>query len=154
MRFSLMQPILVTLLRGEQGSVMIETALSYMAVMTCILGIVECCMMTYTYSVYGDAARMGVRYAIFHGTDSSNCSGPSTGCTDSTGANVTTYVENYAANYKTFITGMTVTPTYPDNSSAPPSRVAVTINYTYKPLFNFPGTSVTFQVSSQGRILY
>lgn len=138
----------------EQGSTLIETALSYMLMMSFLLGIIECCMMVYTYSVYSDAARQAVRYATFHGVDSSSCSGPSTGCGDPSGTNVVNYATSYAQPFRAFITGMTVLVAYPDGSSATPSRVSVTIQYNYKPLFNLPGTSHVFQVSSQGRILY
>lgn len=139
----------------DGGSVLIETAITYMMVMTCVLGIIECCLMTYTYSVYSDAARHGVRYATFHGTDSSNCSGPSTGCADATGANVVSDVTTYSSNYAAYVSGMNVQVNYPDAAgSAPPSRVLVTITYTYKPLFHFPGANHTFVVSSEARILY
>ena len=139
----------------EQGSVLIETALSFMLMMTCVLGIIECCMMTYTYSVYADAARYGVRYATFHGANSSNCSGPTTGCGDPTGANVVSGVTSYASNYSTPVSGMAVAVSYPDTGgSTTPSRVLVTITYTYLPIFHFPGANHTFQVVSQGRIIY
>jgi Flp pilus assembly protein TadG len=138
--------------RQESGSAAIETALSYMLVMTCVLGIIECSMMVYTYSVYADAARVGVRYATIHGADSSNCSGP--GCTDSTGANVASAVTTYAALFTTPASGLNVTVNYPDGSCATPSRVSVTVAYTYVPLFHFPGTQAAFSAMSQGRIIY
>jgi len=139
----------------QSGSAAIETALSYMLMMTCTLGIIECCMMAYTYGVYSDAARHGVRYAAIHGADSSHCSGPSTGCGDPTGANVVSNVTGYASGYVAPISGMTVQVSYPDvGGCTAMSRVIVTITYTYMPLFKVPGTSHVFQVSSQGRILY
>ena len=139
--------------RQEDGAVLIETALVYMLMMTCVLGIIELCMMTYTYSVYADAARQGVRYATFHGKNSgANCSGP--GCTDSSGGNVVSVVTAYAAGYTAPVSGMTIVPNYPDGTNAPPSRVTVTIRYTYQPLFLLPGASHVFQVSSQGRIFF
>ncbi len=123
--------------------------------MTCVMGIMEFCVMTYTYAVYADAARRGVRYATIHGSDSSNCSGPSSGCGDSTGANVVSAVKSYASAYTNPISGMTVQVSYPDSGGCtPPSRVIVTITYNYAPLFHYPGTSHVFQVISQGRILY
>ena len=142
------------ILRDEDGSVLIETALSLMLIMTVVLGIIECCMMVYSYSVYADAARQGVRYAIVHGTASSSCSGPSSGCADSAGANVAALVKSYASSYTAPVAGLTVLATYPDHSSAAPSRVMVTVTYTYIPLFHMPGTSAVFTATSAGRILY
>jgi Flp pilus assembly protein TadG len=139
----------------EQGAVAIETALGFMLIMTCVLGIIECCMMVYTYSVCADAARHGVRYATLHGTNSVSCSGPSTGCADTTAANVVSDVTNYASAFSAPAASMTVTVSYPDlGGSTTPSRVVVTIAYVYQPLFRFPGTPTNFQVSSQGRIIY
>lgn len=140
---------------SESGSVAIETALSFMLIMTMVLGIIELSVMAYTYSVLGEAARQGVRYATIHGSASSNCSGPSTGCADSTAANVVSSVTRYANNYARNVSGMQVQVTYPDTGgSTAPSRVTVAITYTYQPLFHVIGTSPTFHVSSQGRILY
>jgi Flp pilus assembly protein TadG len=139
---------------GESGVAIVETALCITLIMTCMLAIVECCMMGYTYSTYEDAAEQGVRYATMHGTDSSNCSGPSQGCADSTGLNVQNAVSTFASSYVQHVSGMTIGVTYPDSTSTPLSRVMVTVTYTYKPLFGLPGFSHVFTVTSEGRILY
>jgi Flp pilus assembly protein TadG len=125
-----------------------------MVMMTMLLGIMECCMMGYSYSVLEDAAREGVRYAIIHGTDSSSCSGPSTGCGDSTGANVVSDVKTYAGVFTKSASNITVTVSYPDGTSTAESRVQVTITETYQPVFHLPLTAQTMTVSSEGRILY
>lgn len=140
---------------SESGSVTIETALSFMLVMTMVLGIIELCIMAYTYSVLADAARHGVRYATIHGASSSNCSGPSIGCKDSSAANVVNDVTIYANNFSRNISGMTVQVIYPDaGGSTTPSRVTVSITYTYQSMFHVLGSGPAFHVSSQGRILY
>ena len=133
---------------------MIETVLGFMVTMTMVLGIIECCMMAYTYAALEDAAREGVRYAAIHGTDSTNCSGPSSGCGDSAGANVVSDVTAYASQLAGNLGGMSVVVTYPDGVSTATSRVQVAITYTYQSLFNYPSGSHLLQVSSQGRIIY
>lgn len=140
--------------KGEDGSLLIETALSLLVALPAVLWMFELCMLSYTYSVLGDAARQGVRYAIVHGTDNSNCSGPSNGCGDSAGVNVVTVVKNSAAYSFHNLTNMTVQVNYPDASSSPPSRVNVTVNYTYVPYFKLPGIVHNLQLSAQGRIIY
>ncbi len=145
---------LVDGMRGTSGAVAVETALGFMLIMAMVLGIIECCMMAYTYAVLEDAAREGVRYASIHGTDSSSCSGPSTGCADSSAANVVSDVTSYAANYVGNLTGISVTVNYPDGASTATSRVQVAIVYTYQPLFNYPGMSHVLSVSSEGRIMF
>ncbi len=70
------------LLHDELGSMLIEFSLSVWTVFLVTFLIFEFCMTVYTYSVLGNAAREGVRYAIVHGSDSATCSGPGTGCGD------------------------------------------------------------------------
>jgi hypothetical protein len=140
-------------LRGEQGSVAIEGAVSLMVLVTITVGFLELCVMSYTYSVMAESAREGVRYAIVHGTDSSSCSGPSTGC-DATAANVKSDVAAYAANFSTRLSNMVVTVTYPDGTSTGTSRVQVSIRETYQPAFHVPGVTPTLTFTSAGRILY
>ncbi len=141
-------------LREESGSILIETALGFMLIMAMVLGIIEISMMAYTYAALEDATREGVRYASIHGADSTNCSGPSQGCTDSTGANVVTDVTTYASGLVGNLSNLAVTVTYPDGTSTATSRVQVAIGYNYQPLFwNAIGSHV-LQVSSEGRIMY
>ncbi|MGH9617678.1 MAG: TadE/TadG family type IV pilus assembly protein [Acidobacteriaceae bacterium] len=139
---------------SEEGSLVIETALSLLVVVPLVFWFFELCMMTYTYSVLGDAARQGVRYAIVHGTDSGNCSGPSIGCADLSGANVVAVVDNAAAMSFHNLSDMTVQVSYPDLSSAPSSRVNVTVDYTYVPYIKLPWILHSVELSAQGRISY
>lgn len=139
---------------SEEGSLLIETALSLLLIMPMVFWLFEMCMMTYTYSVLGDAARQGVRYAVVHGTDSGNCSGPSIGCADASGANVVAVVDSAAALSFHDLTDMTVQVTYPDLASTPQSRVDVTVDYTYVPYFKLPWVLHPAELSAEGRISY
>ena len=140
-------------MRDERGSIMIETTLGFMVMMSMVLGIMECSMMAYTFSVMEDSAREGVRYATVHGIDSSSCAGPSSGC-DAAAANVVSDVKTYAKTFTGGLNTMTVTVTYPDGASTATSRVKVALSCTYQPVFHFPGSAHLLQVSSEGRILY
>ncbi len=111
-------------------------------------------MVVYTYNVLGDAARQGVRYAIVHGNDSSACSGPQSGCSDKSGANVTAVVNQYAVMSFHSMTGMTVAVTYPDGDSKPPDRVLVQVTYPYVPYLYLPGLTPTLYLSAEGRVIY
>lgn len=149
---------LVPRLRREMdGSAMIETSMALLLVFPMFVFAFEVCMFTYTQAVLGEAARAGVRYAIVHGTDSTACSGPSTGCGDSSGANVVSTVQNYAAqSMQAGGNGLAVTVSYPDASSAPPTRVNVTVKYTYSPFFasNGSGIALPMYATAEGRIVY
>lgn len=145
--------------RGERGQTLVEFALSIILVMILIIGSIEMIVMIYTYTVLADAAKEGVRYGIVHGTGlgAGNCSGPGGGgvtCTDSTGANVTTAVRNFAALSFHDKSAMTVSPTYPDASSVAPSRVRVTVSYVYQPLFGLGWPTVTVNAAAEGRIAF
>ncbi len=143
------------LLREEDGAVQVESALCYGIIFVLMLGVMQFCMMIYTYGVYAEAARVGVRYAVAHGTDnSSSCSGPTVGCSDSAGANVITAVKTYAAGYISAVPGMQISASYPDSSSTPPSRIVIKINYTYVPFVTLAGFRQSFQITVQGRIWY
>src|SRR5258708_38792819 len=81
----------------EDGQAMVETALSLILAFSLAFLLFEASMLAYTYSVMNNAAREGVRYAIAHGSDSSNCSGPSPGCGDTAATHVIDVVQSYAA---------------------------------------------------------
>jgi len=139
----------------ENGSTLLEFSISVWTLLLVTFLIFEFCMTIYTYSVLCDAAREGVRYAIAHGTDSSLCSGPSTGCSDSSGSNVITVVNGYAGVSFHNISAMTVTPSWPDGTSTPSSRVVVTISYAYVPYLSLPGFNPpTMRVTAEGRIVF
>ena len=139
----------------ERGSALLEFSLSVWMLFLMTFLIFEFCMTVYTYSVLSNAAREGVRYAVVHGTDNSSCSGPSSGCSDSSGSNVTAVVNSYAALSFHNISGMTVTPSWPDGTSSPSSRVIVKIAYPYVPYLQLPGFNApTMNVVAEGRIVF
>lgn len=143
-----------TLRTDTRASVQVETTFALLLAIPLLFTVFELCAFTYTQALLGDAARVGVRYAIVHGTDSTSCSGPSSGCADSSGANVISMVQTYAGGLMNVLSNVTVTPSWPDSSSAPPSRVSVTVTYTYSPIFANVGPSIAMQSTAEGRIVY
>ncbi len=141
-----------SLLTGSRGQAQVEFVLSILFLLIFIFGIFEMTMFVYTYNVLADSAKEGVRYAIVHGSDSSNASGP--GCADSSGTNVQAVVNNYAEYSFHDVSGMTVTTKWPDSSCVAPSRVRVTVSYPYKPLLNLGWPTVTVNAAAEGRIVY
>jgi hypothetical protein len=49
---------------------------------------------------------------------------------------------------------MTVTPTYPDGSSKPSSRVRVVVTYPYQPFFGLGWPTVTVNAAAEGKIYF
>jgi hypothetical protein len=138
-----------------RGSMLIEFALSIWTLFLLTFLIFEFCMTVYTYSVLGNAAREGVRYAIVHGSDSSSCSGPGSGCNDAAGSNVSAVVKSYATVTFHDLSGMTVTPSWPDGTSTPSSRIIISISYPYISYLTLPGfQSPNMQVTAEGRIVF
>ena len=144
----------VSFVRDDAGTMIVEFALSALIGLTLMLGIIEVSSLLYTYNVIGNAARDGLRYAVIHGTDSGLCSGPSSGCADSTGANIVTVVQNTAQYSFHDVSRLSVTPSWPDSSSAPGSRVKVQVTYTYVPYVHIAGLSPQISTVSEGRIVF
>src|ERR1700722_12356327 len=62
----------MTRLRGEEGSALVEFAISSTVLFLCLFGILGLCGALYTYNFVVDAAHEATRYAIVRG---SSCSG-------------------------------------------------------------------------------
>ena len=145
-------------LRGfqrEQGQAQVEFALSIMVVLVTVFFSWELLMAMYTASVMADAAKEGVRYAIVHGSNSTLCSGPnlSNPCAyDAPGDQVVSTVKAYAKASLHDTSAISVTVSYPDGSNEPPSRVAVTVTYSYVPYINLP-FAPTLTTKAAGRIV-
>src|SRR5437667_5112647 len=144
--------------KRQAGQAAVEFALVIVFLVLFLVSFIEITALVYTYSVLADSAKEGVRYAVVHGTLSSACSGPGAPgvpCADGAAANVSGRVTSYATgSLNNTTTGMTVTPTYPDGTSTPSSRVRVVVSYTYQPLFGLGWPTVTVNAASEGRIAF
>ncbi len=137
---------------------MIELALiSFMFIMI-LLSIVELGRMVLVYTTIANAARVGARYAITHGSDRTGSgidgpSGPGTPCTCS---QIQTVVQNFSSAGLLTSSNVTVTVNYPDGSNAPGNRVQIIASYPYDPLVAFFNSrfNVTFVSSSEGIITF
>lgn len=138
----------------EDGQAMVETAVSILLTIIVCFWLFEFSMLAYTYSVLNEATHEGVHYAITHGSDSSLCSGPTTGCGDTSATNVVNIVKTAAAASLHDMTAMKVTVSYPESSCKPSSLVTVTVAYSYLPYVNLAGLGTSVNMTAQGRIVY
>ena len=141
--------------REERGQAQVEFALSIMVVLFTVFCAWELLMAMYTASVMADAAKEGVRYAIVHGSNSTLCSGPnlSNPCaSDPSASEVVNTVKTYAQASLHDVSAISVTVSYPDGNNEPPSRVAVTVTYSYVPYINLP-FAPTLTTKAAGRIV-
>jgi Flp pilus assembly protein TadG len=139
----------------QNGQATLEMLVTLMVAFSLVFWLFELCMFTYTCAVLNDAAQDGVRYAIMHGTHSSNCSGPDTGCTNQAPySNIQRVVTTAASASLHNLSAMTVTVSYANSTAALGNPVAVKVAYTYVPYLNMPGLQDAVTLTSQGEILY
>lgn len=157
---------------SDRGQATIEFALVAILLLVMVFSIVETIFFISTYNVLADSAKEGVRYAIVHGVNNSQASGPTCPCLDIDGPPAPPgTIPGYGSGYgvvRTFAqysvhdvsgSNMTVTVTYPDPgtatkaANATPNRVQVVVAYPYKPFFGFGWPTVTVNASAEGRIM-
>jgi hypothetical protein len=106
---------------------------------------IEVDRMMLVYTSLGDAARMGLRYYIVHGDDSSDV--------------VTlTKVQDMVKSFATGVNANDLTINCVPNAcpSVPGTQVAVEVTYDYNPLFGFLGSrwGITLTASASGIVVY
>ena len=154
--------------RSGKGQATVEFALVIVFLMIFVLSLLELVLMMHTYNVLADSAKEGLRYAIVHGTQNSQASGPTCPCADIDGpAAPPGTVPGYRSGYgvvKTFaqyslhdVTNLNVSVSYPDTSNPPankaPNRVQVTVTYPYRAFFGLGWPTVTVNAAAEGRIV-
>ncbi len=142
--------------QAQAGQAVVEFALVILFLMVFLISFLEVTALVYTYSVLADSAKEGVRFGAVHGTLSSTCNGPGVpGVTCDGGATgVKTAVTTYASSSLHSTAAMTITPSYPDGTSTPSSRVRVVVSYPYEPFFGLGWPTVTVQAAAEGRIMF
>jgi Flp pilus assembly protein TadG len=154
--------------RGEEGSAILETALSIVVLFTFLFGIMETGFALYSYHFIADAAREGARYAIVRGSTAGTtpCAAPglatciAQGGTDT--GDIATYVKTLGfpginPSYMTvnsawsiYAHGTTCPVSPPCNSPGNLVRVIVTYNFPLNLPF-FPPK--TFAMSSTAAMI-
>jgi Flp pilus assembly protein TadG len=126
---------------GARGQALVETALTCALFLTLLLGVIEFGYAFYCYDQVSEAAKLGTRYAIVHGSTSSTPA-------DSTA--IQNWVLSHIAGVD--LSKVQVTTAWsPDNS--PGSTVSVTVQYSFDFLERFvPRQNVALAAHSQGVI--
>jgi Flp pilus assembly protein TadG len=133
---------------SEEGSTLIEFALTFTALLTLLFCVMEICLVFYSYDMISDRAREGTRYAMVRGASCPNTTSPT--C-EVTASEVNSYVSALAVPN---IGGGTITvaTTYPDGNESVGSRVQVKVSYVFpikmpfvpKNSINMSSTSVMY----------
>jgi Flp pilus assembly protein TadG len=122
---------------GEQGSALVELALSCSIVCGMLFGLILMCYALYAYDFVSEAAREGTRWAIVRGSTSCTNTPNLTNCNAAT-SDITNYVEGLGYPGIDSTDKMTVTTTY-----WTPSGAACTTGTCNAPL-NFVQVEVTY----------
>ena len=144
--------------RDKRGSNVIETALAMLVVTPMLICLFEICMFCYTMATLQYASRQGVQYAMTHGTDAPNCSGPGgsvhRSCPDVAGANVTAVVMAVAGSSGHILTSSQIQLIWANNTNNPGNPVTVQVQYPYKTYSHVPFPALTINGTATGQIVY
>lgn len=128
--------------RDEHGQSLVETALLLPIVVILIVGLLDVSLAVWASNTLATAVREGTRYAIVHGADSTEPSGPGS----------TSRVEQHVRGHAIGQSNLSVTVTYPDGSNGRGKRVTVEATLPYKPVLSSAivgnGLAVTLRSSS------
>jgi Flp pilus assembly protein TadG len=145
-------------LRDTRGSNEVETALAMLVTIPMLICLFEMCMFCYTVAVLQYASRQGVQYAMTHGTDAPNCSGPGgsvhRSCPDVAGANVTAVVMAVAGSSGHSLTSSQIQLIWANNTNNPGNPVTVQVQYPYKTYSHVPFPALTINGMATGQIVY
>jgi Flp pilus assembly protein TadG len=143
-------PVRAGLMESEEGSTLIEFAVSFTALLTLLFCVMEICLVFYSYDMISDRAREGTRYAMVRGASCPTTASPT--C-EVTASQVNSYVSALAIPN---IGGGTITvaTTYPDGNESVGSRVQVKVSYVFPIKMPFvPKNSISMSSTSVMYIL-
>lgn len=155
---------------------MVEFVLVIVFVFLVFVSAIQMILLMHAYNTIADAAKEGVRYAVVHGTENSQCSGPGNPnaspvitCPDVPGQNVANAAANFASlslQNINIATDVQVSYNPQDQNgtcangacasvgcSAPGCMVRVTVNHTYTPLFGLSWPNFPLNAAAEGRII-
>ena len=138
--------------RARRGSALVEMVFVCVQLFLALFATFEFARMIVVYTTLSNAARIGLRYAMVHGSTNtgSGGSGPS-------GPGATTEIENVIKNYAGVglldTTKLDITITYQDDSNAPGVWVDVRLAYAYDPFVALP-LNVNLGAGTRGVIVF
>ncbi len=138
--------------RGERGQALVEFSLISIVFFLLVFGMVDAGRAVWNYNTLAQATREGARYAIVHGGDSFDPSGPGGDhyTPPNTDSMVTQQVEKFGGGLNP--SRLTVQTEWPDGSNISGSHVTVISEYEFEPIFDFLGIA-SFTMTSSSTML-
>lgn len=130
---------------SRRGQALAEFGVSAVVALLLILGVVEFSRIMLVYTTLADAARMGARYAITHGTIPGNSA--SVGSIED---GVQAVVQKFLAPGTVNIKAAVITTSFPNSATTPGNPVQVTVSYPYDWLIEHFPITVTLSTTSEG----
>jgi Flp pilus assembly protein TadG len=159
MSWSLLLPRKIAGAQREEGSSIVEFALTFLVVMGLIFGVMQLCLAFYSFQAVNEYARAGARYAMVHG---STCTLPSGASCQKTAAQLQTVVQNFG--YPGITASKVLVTT--SNTAAPGAakclttgclgsgdQIKVTVTYAYKLAIPFIPSKSFNMVSTSAMII-
>jgi Flp pilus assembly protein TadG len=138
-------------LRDRRGQTLVEFGLVAVLTLMLLLAVVEFGRMVLAYSTVNNAARVGLRFAMVHGSDNL-----------ATSTQVQTIVNNYLTAAAIDTSTATVTLSYPAyagtscaaNAKRPGCPVEVQVSYPYQTMLNYFPIHVNLASQAEGIITF
>jgi Flp pilus assembly protein TadG len=133
--------------RRSRGQALVEFALCSLVVVALMLGVIEFGRMVLAYTTVSNAARIGVRFAMTHGSDNSAST-----------STIQSIVKSSLGAAAIDTSSATVTVSYPGSAicvgNGPGCPVIVTVSYPYQTMFTYYPIHVTLSSESEGVITF
>ncbi len=137
--------------RARCGQTLVEFAASAVIAVVLLLSVVEFGRMVLVYTTINNAARIGVRFAMVHGSDNAT-----------TTSAIQSVVNNYLSAAAIDTSTATITVAYPGytalgcaaSGTGPGCPVKVTVTYPYQAMIPYLPISVTLGSQSEGVITF
>lgn len=124
-----------------------EFAICSLITVMLLIGVIEMGRLVLVYTTVCNAARIGVRYAMVHGSDNS-------ATTTQIQSVVNSYLSAAAINTSNATVTVAYTSTSPLSCTDPGCPVQVTVSYPYQPMTSYFPISVTLGSTSEGVITF
>jgi Flp pilus assembly protein TadG len=137
--------------RGDRGQALVEFGACAVLLVMLLLGVVEFGRMVLAYTTICNAARIGTRFAMTHGSDNL-----------ATTAQIQSVVNNYLSAAAIDTSSATVTVNYPgytvlgcaSGGTTPGCPVTVSVSYAYQTMVTYYPINVTLASESEGVVTF
>lgn len=138
--------------RKRRGGALVEFALVGLMSLVLLMAGIELGRMILVYTDVASAARIGLRYAMTHGSQRTGTPGTASG--PATVTQIQNVVKDYAKYGALNPSRLIITVTYPNTLKDPTNPVEIVVTYPYDPLIGLLPLSVPLKTVTRGMITF